>query len=115
MEPLSCSACGLWISAKDDRCPHCNQPNLSAENFRHHLPEYIFTEFIMCVLLIMALSHFEPRNPPTKWIISDSFPRHDRGAPLPAITLLNDPPWPLAPFPNEAELEAKKFAPHPQK
>jgi hypothetical protein len=68
------------------------------------------------VLLLFVLGYFEQtRSSTTKWIIPDSFPAHDGAAPLPANTLLNDPPWPLVPFPNEADLEVKKLALHPQK
>jgi hypothetical protein len=113
----SCRACGLWMSAKDDRCPHCGRPNLSAANYwKGHLL-YSLCEITFWVFMFFVLGHSEqPRNSATKWIIPYSFPAHDGtppllipysfpvhgGAPpLPANTLLNDPPWPLVPFPNE--------------
>jgi hypothetical protein len=113
-QPLSCSACGLWISEKDDRCPHCDRPIDNVHTRWRHLPEYILSEIIAGLLLIMA-SYFEPRNPPTKWIIPDSFSWQNGAARLPANNLLNAPPWPLAPFPTAADIEANEFAAHPQK
>ncbi len=114
MAQRSCSWCKISVHDEAEKCPRCGNTNLIA---KRDMPvwAYLLCEFIMCVLLIAALSYVEQLNHPTTWIMPDSFAAHDGAAPLPANTLLNDPPWPLAPFPNEAELEAKKLAPHPQK
>jgi hypothetical protein len=115
MEPPSCGACGLSVSAKDDKCPHCHHPIDSAKHTDIDWPTYVILEIVMCVLLILALSHFEHRSPQTKPIIPN-FPAHDGMASLPANNSLNNPTWPLAPFPNAADIEAKSFFElHPQK
>jgi hypothetical protein len=103
----SCSRCGLsGIEEEAGRCPRCGNTNLIASDIS--FGAYVFCEVIMCALLITVLSLSEPRN---KRIIPNSF---DGAAHLPANNLRNGPPWPLAPFPNAADLEAKEFAPHPK-
>ena len=72
----------------------------------------MLVEVIMCVLMIFVLGHLETRSSTTKWVIPNSFPAYV--TPLPANNLRNGPPWPLAPFPNAADLEAKEFALRPK-
>src|ERR1700722_5986550 len=92
---LSCKSCGLWIQAKDDRCPHCNRPNHSFANRRYHWKEHLLgalVEIVIGVLCIFVLGHFDQtRSSTTKGtahVIS-----------LPANTLASGPPWPLVPWP----------------
>ena len=65
MALLFCRACGLWISAKDDSCPHCDHSNWSAANLWHHLNIvkgwkghllYALFELVMCVISLLFLA-----------------------------------------------------------
>jgi hypothetical protein len=51
MEPLSCRGCGRRISAKEDRCPYCDQPNLSSANARYHWKANLLIDFTVVVVL----------------------------------------------------------------